>query len=168
MLPTNSNPLRQLFEEWLVPCDFAVLHHGFEPHGRDYSLVLQIPTVFKGPGTYKLTFTHVPDLKYETRVSDDSWQGSWEDTFIDYQVWTDAGEPSGYVWGTNWSDGYPGLSIVENSPNAERWSKRIGKPYFEAELKTDRFQISIIYHDVHGKRLSDDASLMDRVVVPVK
>lgn len=60
------------------------------------------------PGAHELTFTHCVRLEYETRVRDDVWSRSWSDEFVDYQAWLDAGEPDGYVWGTDWSSAYPG------------------------------------------------------------
>ncbi len=64
------------------------------------------------PGTFDLTFTHVVDLKYESRVGDDIWVKSWEDEFTDYAQWLAAGEREGYVFGAGWSLAYPGITVA--------------------------------------------------------
>jgi len=88
--------------------DFAVLEHGFAPHGRDYTVIAQYGGV-RDPGTYQLEFTHCVKAEIETRVSGGAWPASWRDEFTNYDRWLAAGSPDGYVWGTNWSLAYPGL-----------------------------------------------------------
>src|SRR5688500_5261006 len=104
---TPDHPLKQILEEWLPEIDFCVLSHGLAAHGRDYVLALQ------SAGTYELTLTHVVEMHYETRVRDDVWPRSWDDSFTDYATWQAAGEPDGYVWGTGWSLAFPGLHILD-------------------------------------------------------
>jgi len=115
--------------------DFAVMEHEFAPHGRDYVFVIQ------DAGTRELTFTHVVDLKYATRVHDDLWLRSWTDEFIDHSAWQAAGEPQGYVFGTNWSLAYPGISLPDACPEAEAWSNRLGRQMHAVAVDTDRFSI---------------------------
>ncbi len=157
----TEHPLRQPMREWLPEIDFAVMHHGFAPHGRDYVLILQVA------GTYELTLTHVVDLRYETRVRDEVWPWSWDDNLIDYSTWEAAGEPDGYVWGTNWSLAYPGLTVPDDDPTAARWSERIGKPMYATTLKTDRFSLSIIFHSAVTKKLSNDSSTLQQAFNPL-
>lgn len=63
-----DNPLAALIPGLLPECDFAVLQHGFAPHGRDYIFIIQT-----GSGTHELTFTHTVSQKYITRVADEHW-----------------------------------------------------------------------------------------------
>ena len=152
---------------WLHPVDFAVLGHGWAEHGRDYLVVLQ-DMLGSDPGTHELTFTHCVRLDYETRVRDDVWPISWSDVFLDYQGWVDAGEPGGYVWGTNWSNAYPGLSTTDESKVAADWADRLGKDMFEATLETDRFQLGLVYHSVLWRKISDDAGTISQVHFPLE
>jgi hypothetical protein len=158
----NDNPLKRALDEWLPDSDFAVLSHGFAPHGRDYVLVVQ------ADGTYELTLTHVTDLRYETRVGDEVWPESWDDHFTDYKAWLAAEEPDGYVWGTNWSLAYPGLRLLEGDAGAAHWSERLGRPMHAIALETDRFILRLVFHDARAKRLSDDRSIIDRALTPVE
>ncbi len=92
----------------MAHCDFAVLGHGLLPHGRDYAFMIE-DCLGRDPGRHEIVFTHCVALEYETRVRDDVWPVSWADEFLDYQRWIAAGEPDGYVWGSEWSMAYPGV-----------------------------------------------------------
>lgn len=144
-----------------------MLGHGFAPHGRDYSLVIQ-DSIGPKPGTSELTFTHVVQFTYETRVRDDVWPNSWDDVFLDYQQWQLTGERSGYVWGTNWSLAYPGFEAPENAPEGVVWSSRLGQQMHSMSLETERFRIAMTFHDVGVRHLSDDTDTVSQVVIPAR
>lgn len=156
-----DHPLRKLTYDWLPEFDFAVMQHGFAPHGRDYVFVIQ------AAGTYELTLTHVAELRYETSVRDDVWPVSWDDSFTDYAAWQAAGKPDGYVWGSNWSLAYPGLDSPEDSAAAKRWSERLGRPMYAMTIGTDRFSMSVVFHSASGRKISDDDSTIRQVLVPL-
>jgi hypothetical protein len=147
--------------DWLPELDFGVMGHGFAPHGRDYVFVLQ------AAGTYELTLTHVVEMHYETRVCDEVWPVSWGDHLTDYATSEAVGKAEGYVWGTNWSLAYPGLDVSDDDPKAFKWSERLGKPMYAMALETDRFKLSIVFHGVRTKKLSDDDSTIRRVFYPL-
>lgn len=151
---------------WLHPLDFAVLGHGWARHGRDYLIVVQ-DVLGTDPGTHELTFTHCVRLDYETRVRDDVWPRSWSDEFVDYQAWLDAGEPDGYVWGTDWSNAYPGLSVPDQSDLADHWTQRLGKEMAEVGLETDRFLLRLVFHSVLWRKLDADVGTISQVHIPL-
>jgi hypothetical protein len=151
---------------WLHPVDFAVLGHGWAKHGRDYLVIVQ-DVIGSDPGTHELRFTHCVQLDYETRVRDDVWPMSWSDELLSYQEWLDAGEPAGYVWGTNWSNAYPGLSTPDRSNRAEQWSQRLGNDMAEVCLETDRFALSLVFHSVLWRKLDDDVGTISQVHIPL-
>ena len=152
--------------QWLHPLDFAVLGHGWAKHGRDY-LVLVQDMLGSDPGTHELTFTHCVRLDYETRVRDDVWPRSWSDEFLDYQRWLDEGEPDGYVWGTDWSNAYPGITTVNRSDLIEDWSRRLGKDMSEATLETDRFALRLVFHAVQWRKINEDTGTITQVHIPL-
>jgi hypothetical protein len=162
---STPNPLTKHLSEWLPDVDVAVLAHGFAPHGRDYSFIIQ-DSIGPKPGTYELTFTHVVQFHYETRVRDDVWPDSWDDVFLDYQRWRSAGEPSGFVWGTNWSMAYPGIEAPEDSVEAANWTRRLGKQMHAMSLETERFRIALVFHDVRVRRVSDDTGTVSQAIIP--
>lgn len=162
----TGNPLGELLNGALSEYDFGVLEHGFFPHGRDYRFVIQ-DSLCRDPGTYELTFTHVVDLKYETRVGARVWQISWTDEFTDYAKWKTSGEPEGYVFGTDWSLAYPGINVLPANPEAQDWSNRLERPMFSASIETDRFYISLVFSEVRYRKLSDETGVVRKVVIPL-
>jgi hypothetical protein len=157
----STHPIKKAMAEWLPEFDFGLLQHGFAPHGRDYELVLQ------AGGTYALTLTHVVELHVETRVRDDVWPKSWDDVFLDMKSWEAAGQPDGYVWGSNWSLAYPGLEAPTDHPDALRWSERLGKSMHFVAIETDRLRLSAVFHDARSRKLSDENSPLDKVLIPL-
>jgi hypothetical protein len=160
---TLENPLKATMREWLPELDFGVMSHGFARHGRDYVFVLEVGRA----GTYELTLTHVVELNYETRVRDDVWPKSWSDVFTSHAAWAKENEPDGYVWGTNWSLAYPGLYVADEDASAARWAERLGQPMHAMAIETDRFKISLIFHQVRQRKLSDEAPVVGQALVPL-
>jgi hypothetical protein len=162
-----KNPLAVATENWLASSDFGVMNHGFAEHGRDYVFIVE-DSIGGDPGTHRLTFTHVVSLKYETAVQDEWWRKSWDDRFIDFEAYEEAGEPEGYVWGTNWSGAWPGLKAPDATPEALRWTEKLGHPMYEMSIETDRFRITMIFHDLRTEKLSEEAPTIGRSVIPLK
>jgi len=152
--------------KWLPELDFAVLAHGWAKHGRDYIIVVE-NSLGGDPGQHEITLTHCVRVEYETRVRDEVFQRSWSDEFTDYKRWQDAGEPDGYVWGTNWSNAYPGLVIVRNSEVADEWSARLNKAMHEITLETDRFFMRLVFHSVQSRKLNDCTATISKVMIPL-
>ena len=162
----DDNPLSKLLNGTLSEFDFGVTEHGFASHGRDYRFMIQ-DSLCIDPGTYELTFTHVVDLKYETRVGDRIWPISWGDEFTDYAKWQASGEPEGYVFGTKWSLAFPGISIMPSNADAYRWSSRLQRPMYSASLETDLFCISLVFAGVRHQKMSDGVGIMQQVLIPL-
>jgi hypothetical protein len=162
----DDNPLSKLLNGELSEYDFGVTEHGFAPHGRDYRFMIQ-DSLCIDPGTYELTFTHVVDLKYKTRVGDKFWSISWGDEFTDYARWQASGEPEGYVFGTNWTLAYPGISIVPDNAEAQDWSSRLQRQMYSASLETDRFCISLVFGGLRHQKVSDEVGIMRQVLIPL-
>ncbi|MGF1631677.1 MAG: hypothetical protein ACFCUT_19550 [Kiloniellaceae bacterium] len=166
MTPDLKNPLALAMEDWLAGCDFAVMGHGFAKHGRDYVLVIE-DIIGRDRGTHRLIFTHVVSLKYETAQSDESWRQSWDDRFIDYEAYLEAGEPEGYPWYYNYSGAWPGLKAPDSTPGSLRWSEKLGHPMFEMSLETDRFRLAMIFHNLRTEKLSEETPTVSRSVIPL-
>lgn len=160
----TENPLATLLNGNLSDCDFGVMEHGFLSHGRDYRFVIQ-DSLCSDRGTYELIFTHVVDLKYQTRVGSNVWQMSWGDEFTDYAKWTQAGEPEGYVFGTDWSLAYPGITILDSNPEAGSWSERLQRPMHSVKIETDRFSVTLVFSEVLHRKLSDETGVVRQTVL---
>jgi hypothetical protein len=152
--------------QWLHPFDFAVLGHGWAKHGRDYLVVVQ-DMLGSDPGTHELTFTHCVRLEYKTRVRDEVWPRSWSDEFLDYQRWQNSGESDVYVWGTDWSNAYPGIKRPDQSKLADDWTQRLGKDMSEVSLKTDRFELLLVFHAVRWRKINEDTGTITQAHIPL-
>lgn len=161
----RMHPLTPLLD-WLPDCDFGVMDHGFLPHGRDYSFLVET-SMGKDPGRHRVQFTHVVELSCVTAVSDAVWKESWGEALVDYQAWQDAGEPDGYVWGTCWSLAWPGIRAIEPSATADAWALRLGQAMYEVEIETDRFRINLIFHGLRSRRVGDETSVVSSVIIPL-
>ena len=84
-----------------------------------------------------------------------------------FRTFTTAGQPAGSVWGSNWSIAYPGLEAPDHDPAAVKWTERLGKSMHAMVIETDRVRISMVFHDVRSKKISDDNSIIDRVLIPL-
>lgn len=157
-----TNPIDALFN-WLPAVDFAVLEHHLASHGRDYILIVE-DCLGSNPGQHEIVFSHCVKAEYETRVRDDVWQRSWADEFTNYERWSAALEPDGYVWGTNWSLADPGFQSVPESAQAAEWGRRLGKKMFEATLETDRFFLRLIFHSVQSRKINDSCQTISQVI----
>lgn len=158
------HPVSALTTEWLPEYDFAVLNHGFPAHGRDYQIIIQ-DSIGPRPGTHRLTFTHVVRADCRTALTAEGWSGSWDDVFLDHELSKDL---NGYVWGTNWSMAYPGITALIDDDEADGWTRRVGRPMYAATLETDRFKLRLIFHSVRTEMLADDTSLIRQVVHPLE
>jgi hypothetical protein len=156
------HPLDELLK-WLPDVDFAVLEHRFAGHGRDYILFIEA----LNQGQHEIAFSHCVRADCETRVTDEVWPKSWSDEFIDYERWTSAKEPDGYVLGTNWSLAYPGIRAIRDSSQASEWTTRLGKQMFEATLETDRFFLRLIFHSIRSRKISDKSATISQIIHPL-
>jgi hypothetical protein len=140
--------------------DSAIVAHHFTPYMRDYDVVIDVSATVPGgagsyiEGRYRYRFTHCVTLQVVTTVSDGVWRVSWDERFIDYAAWQEAGEPDGYVWGVCWSDAYPGLTYVENSAIAQEWVDRLGHPMHEVVIETNTYSLQLVFHDVHIQKIA--------------
>lgn len=160
------HPLGALFEAGLPEIDVGVIHHGLAAHGRDYEFIIE-DCIGPRPGTYRLTFTHVVELEYASALQATTWSESWSDDFIEYERWEAAGEPKGYVFGTNWSNAYPGFAALESHARAKSWSSKLGRAMHAVSIETDRFKMTLIFHDVALAKLSDDTPTVSQVTFPL-
>jgi hypothetical protein len=148
--------------------DAGILGHGFMPYRRDYYADYEIGGPTLHAGRYRCIFTHCVSALIQTSVHAKIWRTSWGDEFIDYKKWLESGEPEGFVWGTNWSLGYPGLSYIEGSKPAALWGKKLEREMHEVILGTDAFRLQLLFHNIKIEKLGSDVELVDRVVFPFK
>lgn len=128
--------------------DNAIVSHGYALHLRDYHVVVEASAASGSSTRYLFRFTHCTEAHVTTAVTDEAWRDSWDEHFTDYAAWERAGEPDGFVWGVCWADAYPGMSYVEDSDRARRWSERLAREMHEVAIETNTFRLELVFHDL--------------------
>jgi len=152
--------VRSRIEDDALFFDSAILSHGFSPFMRDYDVVIDVPALKPDgsgsyvEGRYRYRFTHCPEAHVGSTVAPQSWRDSWDEHFVDFAAWEQAGQPSGFVWGTNWADAYPGFSYVENSERASKWAGQLDREMHELRIETNVFELSLVFHDLRVTQLA--------------
>ena len=128
--------------------DQALVFHAYTDYMRDYELVIQasadpvtgIPTEY-----LRYLFTQCVQADVTTALTEEIWSRSTDDRLTDYDTGVDL---DGYVWGVKWQALYPGLSLVDSSTAAARWSESLGIPFHEAIAQTNGHNIRLVFSDL--------------------
>jgi hypothetical protein len=140
--------------------DSAIKSHGFTPYMRDYDVVIEVPALRPDgrssyiEGRYRYRFTHCVEAMIKSSVPPEAWRTSWSDEFISYSAWQQAGEPSGFVWGVEWADAYPGVERLEATDAVAAWTDELGKPMHGIRIETNAYVIELVCHDLVVRRLA--------------
>jgi hypothetical protein len=128
--------------------DQAIQYHGFADYMRDYDIYIYAtadPRIGITPDHLRYRFTHCVRATATSSVSPAIWKDSLDERLIDFET---GRELDGYVWGVRWQALYPGISLVEESAEAARWSKELGIPFFEAIIETNGHNLSLVFSDL--------------------
>jgi len=140
--------------------DSAIESHGFTSFLRDYDVIIDVPAAKPNGagsyirGRYRYRFTHCAEAIARTTVTPKAWQESWDDLFTSYQAWERAGNPSGYVWGVEYADAYPGISYAANSDRARHWTKLLSHEMHEARIESNALVLELVFHDLRVDQLA--------------
>lgn len=99
-------------------------------------------------------FTHCPEAHVCSTVAPQSWRDSWDEHFTDFAAWEQTGHPSGFAWGTNWAEAYPGFSYIEDSERASKWAGQLDREMHELRIETNVFELSLVFHDLRVAQLA--------------
>ncbi|TWD56358.1 hypothetical protein FB478_101504 [Arthrobacter sp. AG367] len=143
----NSHELSAAFEEVF---DHGIVFHGFAEYMRDYDVFIHVtadPRTGIKPEYLRYRFTHCVRANVKTAVSQETWAGSLDERLLDYNAAIESGV-DGYVWGVNYHDLYPGMSLVEESAEAVEWAERLGIPFYEVQIETNGHYIELVFSDL--------------------
>jgi hypothetical protein len=130
--------------------DEAIVFHGFTDYMRDYEIIIHVtadPRTNVEPKHVRLLFKHCVRATVTSAVSPETWRRSLDDRLIDYEQGVDL---DGYVWGVKWQVLYPGITLLTQSEQAERWSTAVGIPFSEARLETNGHSLSLVFADLEA------------------
>ncbi len=52
------------------------------------------------------------------------------------------------MWGVKWQVLYPGMRLVPDSAEAQRWSRELGLPFHEAAVEANGHNVSLVFSDL--------------------
>lgn len=128
--------------------DQAILYHGFADYMRDYDVYIYAtadPRTGIQPEHLRYRFTHCVQANATSALTPTIWRRSLDERLVDYEL---GRELDGYVWGVRWQCLYPGMSLVEDSPEAARWSRELGLQFFEARIETNGHNLTLVFSDL--------------------
>ena len=140
--------------------DSAIVEHHFAPYLRAYGVIIEAPAARPDgrgsyiEGRYRYRCTRCPSVLVTPALRGDTWRESWADRYTDAAAYEEAGTSHGFFRGVCFSDAYPGLTCVEDSPLARDWSARFGRPMHEVRIETNCHNLGIASHDVVVRKIA--------------
>jgi hypothetical protein len=128
--------------------DQAMLYHGFADYMRDYEIFIYAtadPRTGITPEHLRYRFKHCVRAVATTALTSQIWKQSLDERLVDYEKGRDL---DGYVWAVKWQVLYPGMKLVRDSADAERWSRELGRPFYEAAIETNGHNLSLVFSDL--------------------
>jgi hypothetical protein len=115
---------------------------------RDYDVFVYVtadPRTGIAPEHLRYRFKHCVRAVATSALSPEAWKRSLDERLVDYEQGRDL---DGYVWGVKWQAPYPGMKLVRDSADAQRWSHDLGLPFHEAAIETNGHNISLVFSDL--------------------
>jgi hypothetical protein len=109
--------------------DQQVTFHGFADHMRDYDVFIYAaadPRTGIRPEHLRYRFRHCVKAAVTSALSPATWKKSLDERLTDYEQ---GRHLDGYAWGVRSQELYPGMKLVADSAEAERWSRELGLPF---------------------------------------
>jgi hypothetical protein len=128
--------------------DQGLVFHGFADYMRDYDVFVYAtadPRTGIAPEHLRYRFKHCVRAAATSALSPEVWKRSLDERLVDYEQGRDL---DGYVWGVKWQALYPGMKLVRDSADAQRWSHDLGLPFHEAAIETNGHNISLVFSDL--------------------
>jgi hypothetical protein len=144
--------LAQLFDRELI-------FHGFTPYMRDYEMVVYEsvdpnPKYGLVPRHLRFLYRNCTEAVVRSRVRPDVWSRSLsDDLLITRHV---SAESTGYVWGVEAQEIYPGATVVQQSERAAYWTDRVGIVFHEARIEANAQTIALVFAEVSVEEVAEN------------
>jgi hypothetical protein len=145
MLEVEVSEIQTAFDDVF---DQALVFHGFVDYMRDYDVFVYAtvdPRTGVAPEYLRYRFKYCVRAVVTSAVPPEIWKRSLDPRLVDYEQGRDL---DGYVWGVKWQALYPGMKLVRDSADAQRWSHDLGLPFYEASIETNGHNICLIFADL--------------------
>ena len=125
--------------------DHALVHHAFTPYTRDYEVIVYVtadPVTGIPPVHLRYLFTHCVEADVRSELPVETWRASLDERLIDHATGQDL---DGFVWGVNWQELYPGMTVVSPSSRTQRWADGVGIDFHEVRIETNSQLITLVF-----------------------
>ena len=103
------------------------------------------------PRHLRYGFKNCVRVTVTTALAAETWKVSLDERLVDYLQGRDL---DGYVWGVKWQELYPGMRLLDDSVEADRWSHDIGIPFYEAMIGMNGHNIALVFSDLRVDSVS--------------
>ncbi|QXC62635.1 hypothetical protein KSP35_07530 [Aquihabitans sp. G128] len=131
--------------------DHALLFSGYLDHMRDYEVVVhRSASALAGlpSDTLRYLFKFCVQAHVSSALPGEVWRRSLDERLVDLDGVGDAWDGSGYLWGVKWACLYPGATVVQDSPIADRWTDAVGIEFHEVRIETNVQNLSIVFSEL--------------------
>jgi hypothetical protein len=131
--------------------DKELIFHGFTPYMRDYEMVVYEPVDPNPkyglvPRHLRFLFRHCTEATVTSRVRPEVWSRSLSDELL--KVRHVSRDATGYVWGVESQELYPGARVVKGSKRAACWADRLGIAFHEVLVESNSQAIGLVFSEV--------------------
>lgn len=131
--------------------DKELLFHGFTPYMRDYEMVVYEPVdpdprYGLVPRHLRFLFRYCTEATVTSRVRPDVWIRSLGEDLL--QVRHVSRGSTGYVWGVEAQELYPGATVVQGSERAAYWADQLGIAFHEVVVEANSQAIGLVFSEV--------------------
>jgi hypothetical protein len=137
--------IREAFDQVF---DQALVFHGFADYMRDYDVFVYTtadPRTGIAPEHLRYRFKHCVRATVTSALTVEVWQRSMDERLVDFEQ---GRELEGYVWGVRWQNLYPGMTLVSESAEAQRWADALGTPFHEMTIEAGGHHVSLVFADL--------------------
>jgi hypothetical protein len=132
--------------------DEAIVFHGYADYMRDYDLFIDVSRSSTDRQCLRYRFAGCVQATAISALERRAWRQLLDDRLLDEDR---AGQADGFQWWVKWQCLYPGMTLVPDSAEAERWSHDTGVTMFEAVIETNVHRISLVFHDLVVESVAD-------------
>jgi hypothetical protein len=126
--------------------DNSLLYHGYTNYMRDYEMIVYRSADSRSgiqPRYLRFLFVVCPEASVQSTLEPAVWSRSMDPKLLTERYVTE--ESSGYVWGVQAQELYPGPKVIENSARARRWADSVGVQFYEVDVEGNAHRINLVF-----------------------
>ena len=133
----------------------VIVRHGFTNYFRDYDILVRSHGNRIFDHLYRYQFVGCVEVRYELAMPPDIFRASLPDIFTQWLPEDDYPHP-GYIWGTRFTEVFPGVTYMDTGERAAFWTAHLGRPMHEVLIGTVPFTLHLVFADFRVADLGPD------------